>query len=73
MEPAVVRKLFSKFYRADSSATRKIEGTGLGLSLVREIVTAHGGEVWVDSAPGQGSCFHFRLPLCSEKPKPDAE
>jgi PAS domain S-box-containing protein len=73
MEPAVVRKLFSKFYRADSSATRKIEGTGLGLSLVREIVTAHGGEVWVDSEPGQGSCFHFKLPVCSEKPKAEAE
>ena len=73
MEPEVVRKLFSKFYRADSSATRKIEGTGLGLSLVREIVSAHGGEVWVDSAPGQGSCFHFRLPICSDKPKHDPE
>ena len=62
MAPETVDKLFSKFYRADNGATRRIQGTGLGLALVREIVTAHGGEVRVESEPGVGSLFIFTLP-----------
>jgi len=61
MAPEIVEKLFSKFFRADNSATRQIEGTGLGLALVREIVTAHGGEVRVESKAGEGSTFSFTL------------
>ncbi len=55
-------KLFTKFFRADDKETRGIGGTGLGLALVKEIVEAHGGWVWVESKPGEGSTFSFSLP-----------
>lgn len=56
-------KIFDKFYRIDNSDSRRIGGTGLGLALVKEIVEAHGGRVWVESAPGGGSTFWVSLPL----------
>lgn len=55
--------LFSKFFRVNNSAHREIGGTGLGLSLVKQIVLAHRGRVWAESVPGEGSTFHFTLPL----------
>lgn len=56
-------KVFDKFYRVDNSDSRKIGGTGLGLALVKEIIEAHGGRVWVESATGSGSTFWVSLPL----------
>jgi PAS domain S-box-containing protein len=56
-------KLFQPFYRARSKETREIEGTGLGLHLVKNIIERHGGEVHFRSAYGQGSTFGFSLPL----------
>ena len=56
-------KIFNRFYQADTSRTREQEGTGIGLSLVRELVDLHQGEIWVESLPGKGSCFTVRLPL----------
>ncbi|MFL6300302.1 MAG: response regulator [Terriglobales bacterium] len=55
--------LFSKFFRVNNGAHREIGGTGLGLSLVKQIVLAHRGRVWAESLPGQGSTFHFTLAL----------
>ena len=66
MDPEVVAKVFDRFFRADNRATRNIGGTGLGLTLVKEIVTAHQGQVWVESTPGQGSTFFFTLPIAEQ-------
>ena len=56
-------KIFEKFYRAEDSLVHETKGSGLGLSLVKHIVEAHGGRVEVDSAPGRGSTFSLWLPL----------
>jgi signal transduction histidine kinase len=59
--PEIVPTLFQRYTRAPSG-TRDVGGTGLGLLIVREIVEAHGGTVGVESTPGKGSRFWFRLP-----------
>jgi two-component system sensor histidine kinase SenX3 len=55
-------KIFDPFYRAPDVVAAQIQGAGLGLSLVKRIVEAHGGEVSLKSAPGQGSTFTVSLP-----------
>jgi len=56
------RKIFDRFYQADSSLSRQAEGTGLGLSIVKFILDAHKGAISVDSELGEGSTFTVRLP-----------
>ena len=56
-------QLFERFYRASNLDRRRVQGTGIGLSIVSEIVALHGGVVEVDSAEGHGSTFTVRLPL----------
>jgi len=63
IEKADQKKLFTKFYRVDSSLTREIGGTGLGLSICKSIVELLGGRVGVRSTPGKGSTFWFSLPV----------
>ncbi|KAF0994894.1 Alkaline phosphatase synthesis sensor protein PhoR [Geobacillus sp. TFV-3] len=57
--------IFEKFYRVDNSDRRRIGGTGLGLTIVKEIVKAHGGEVDVVSEEKKGRTFTVRFPMAS--------
>jgi signal transduction histidine kinase len=60
--PRDLKRIFRRFYQVDRSLARETGGCGLGLSIVDFIIRAHGGEVSVKSAPGQGSTFTVRLP-----------
>ena len=61
------QKVFEEFQQADSSSTRAKGGSGLGLSISRRIVQLHGGRLWVESTPGEGSTFYFTVPLRVER------
>ena len=56
-------QIFNKFYQARNLGTTNIQGTGLGLSLAKEIVELHGGKIWAESTQNKGSTFIFTLPL----------
>lgn len=56
-------KLFREFEQVDASPTREVGGTGLGLPITKNLVTMHGGEIWVESVLERGSTFHVRLPI----------
>jgi signal transduction histidine kinase len=58
-----IPKIFERFYQSDNNVTAEAKGSGLGLTLVKHIVEAHGGTIEVESEIGKGSCFTVRIPL----------
>jgi signal transduction histidine kinase len=56
-------RIFSKFYRVDAAPPTAVSGTGLGLFLVRGLLAAMNGRIWVESKEGEGSTFAFELPV----------
>lgn len=61
----MLESIWERYTRVESDRTRGIQGTGLGLPIVRQIVTMHGGRVWAESEIGRGSVFHVLLPLAA--------
>lgn len=66
LDPKVMSVIFDQPPKADPNQIRRFAGLGIGLPLIREIITAHGGKVWVESKPGGGSTFHLTMPLPNE-------
>jgi two-component system, OmpR family, phosphate regulon sensor histidine kinase PhoR len=64
--PGDEKRIFEKFYRARDPLARTIDGTGLGLAMVKHIANGHGGRVSAESQPGKGSTFSITLPAAEE-------
>jgi len=63
---ALQERIFDKFVQAGDPLTDRPKGTGLGLAISRQIVERHGGHIWVESLPGEGSSFRFLLPALKD-------
>jgi signal transduction histidine kinase len=61
------QRIFTKFYRAGAAADAGVQGAGLGLFLVRGLLAAMGGRIWVESKEGEGSSFVFELPIAGSE------
>ncbi len=66
-----IEKLFEMFTQADSSMSRKSEGTGLGLPISKNLINLMGGDIWVDSEPGKGSVFSFNIKTTATVEEPN--
>lgn len=75
MSPKTLQKVFDPFVQADASTTRKYGGTGLGLTISRQLVELMGGRLWAESEEGKGSKFHLELPLrvSAQVPQPTTD
>jgi len=67
IEIADYETIFQKFKQVGDTVVNKPQGTGLGLPICKEIVEYSGGEIWVESTPGKGSCFYFTVPVSVKK------
>jgi len=67
IEQENLSKIFDQFKQLESSLSREVGGTGLGLPIVRKILDAHNGAIWAESKLGEGSSFYFVLPVMTEK------
>lgn len=65
--PAEQEKVFERFQRAAGADGGRAQGVGLGLAICRRLVEAHGGRIWLESEPGEGSTFFFTLPIVVEE------
>lgn len=65
LSEADLNKLFTPYFRSDNPAAREQPGTGLGLTITQGLIVRQGGEIWAESAIGQGTTFHFTVPLAS--------
>ncbi|WP_170602957.1 response regulator [Ruegeria arenilitoris] len=63
IEPGKIPHIFGEFNQVEDERNRQYEGTGLGLAITKRLIVMMGGTVWVESEPGKGSCFGFRLTL----------
>lgn len=68
IEPERLGDVFQAFRQVDASATRPYQGVGLGLAICKQLVELHQGRIWVESKPGEGSSFRFRVPWRDEPP-----
>ena len=71
--PEHIKRIFERFYRVDRARSRELGGTGLGLAIVKHLARAHGGEVSVQSTPGEGSTFVIELPIGKVKKAEDSQ
>ena len=69
--PGDQKRIFEKFVRVETGLVHDVKGAGLGLSLVDQIMRAHGGRVEVSSTPGEGSTFTLLIPIARETRVPD--
>ena len=69
--PELSERIFSRFFQTDMGKTRRYGGTGIGLSLAKDLVVLHGGTIWASSEPGRGSVFNMRLLKDREHFNPD--
>ena len=73
IKPEDQARIFEEFQQVETTAARRYEGTGLGLALAKKFVELHGGRIWVDSTPGEGSTFIFTLPAIEPSATPIKE
>lgn len=73
MSQEFLNKIFEPFERVNSTAIDKIEGTGLGMAIVKNLLDRMGGTIAVESAEGNGSCFHVSIPFTAAPPIKDAQ
>ena len=71
--PEALPFIFDRFHQVDAATAREHEGTGIGLALVRELVTLHGGTITAESTPGEGSAFIVRIPVSGAPERVDGE